>query len=88
MFRAADSERSVSTEPFLAWECQKLDRGRVTVLTRIAAETECDPLLVEFETAYAHDERNTALGKTEVAEIDTASITAANDRLEELGCYE
>lgn len=65
-----------------------VDNGRNSLLTRIAAETDCDALLVEFETAFAHHERNVALGKTELAELNTTYVIAATERLQELGCYE
>jgi len=65
-----------------------VENGRNSVLTRIAAETDCDALLVEFETAFTHHERSIALGKNELAELNTTYVIAATDRLQRLGCYE
>ncbi|HEU5159025.1 MAG TPA: hypothetical protein VFU43_18660 [Streptosporangiaceae bacterium] len=53
---------------------------------RIAAQTDCDALQGEFDKADRNHGRDLERNRADLAEIDTAYMTAAQRRMEELGC--
>jgi len=59
--------------------------GEPDVYARIAAETDCAALQDEFDTADAAHERADA--GSHAAEVALSYMQAADDRMEEVGCY-
>jgi hypothetical protein len=61
--------------------------GNPDVYRRIAKLTDCARLQDEFDTAETNHERDIARGRTDLAEIDTSYMTAADERMQQVGCY-
>jgi hypothetical protein len=62
--------------------------GSPAVYQRIAAETDCDALQVQFDQASANHDRDTAAGDLEAMRWSTGYMAAADDRMRAIGCYE
>lgn len=60
--------------------------GAPEVYSRINGLTNCAALQAEFNTAAAAHARDTARGRTDLAEIDTSYMEAAEGRMKTLGC--
>jgi hypothetical protein len=60
--------------------------GSAAVYARIDAETDCEILQDEFDTAQANHKQDLARGAAALDKIDTSYVEAANARMRELGC--
>jgi hypothetical protein len=60
--------------------------GNPAVYERIAAATDCGTLQSEFDTAQANGARDRTAGNLKAAEVSTAYMAAADERMQQLGC--
>ena len=60
--------------------------GSADVYSRIEAETDCERLQDEFDTAQANHKQDLTRGAVDLDKIDTSYMEAANARMRDLGC--
>lgn len=66
---------------------QEAAKGKPEVHARIKAETNCDKLQKDFDLAVKNQEIASNNGKLELAQANTAYMTTALDRQNELKCF-
>lgn len=61
--------------------------GIADVYGQILSETDCAALQSQFDTAAANADRDSARGRNDLHRIDLGYMTAADDRMLEMGCH-